>query len=82
MPVVIEKISKNYGKTLALKDVSFTIKDKARFGILGPNGAGKSTLLLLMCTLLKQNEGIITFDGLDVADEGLSIMERLVNKFI
>ena len=53
-------ITKRFGRTTALKDVSFTITDGESVGLVGPNGAGKSTLLNLLSENLKPNDGSIS----------------------
>ena len=50
--IKIDKVSKNYGKLVAVDNLSLTINDGEIFGLLGPNGAGKSTTLK-MITFLK-----------------------------
>jgi len=57
----IKNIKKN--KILALKDVSFTIKDKDVVGIIGKNGAGKSTTLGLIAGVLAPTKGKIKVKG-------------------
>lgn len=52
-------VTKSYGKTVALDDVSFSIPCGERYALLGPNGAGKSTTLRLLVGLLKPDTGTI-----------------------
>lgn len=59
----VQHLSKKYGKTLAVDDVTFTV-ETGRIGILlGPNGAGKSTVIKSIAGLLKYDGGI-GIDGL------------------
>jgi ABC-type multidrug transport system ATPase subunit len=53
----VDKISKNYGKINALKNVSFSVQSGSVFGILGPNGSGKTTLLGIIMNVLKPTSG-------------------------
>jgi ABC-2 type transport system ATP-binding protein len=59
----VQYVSKSYGKTVALDDVSFSIPCGERYALLGPNGAGKSTTLRLLVGLLKPDTGTIRIDG-------------------
>src|SRR5438046_4308546 len=59
----VKFVTKSYGKTVALDDVSFSIPCGERYALLGPNGAGKSTTLRLLVGLLKPDTGTIRIDG-------------------
>src|SRR5215467_5484924 len=56
-------VTKSYGRTMALNDVSFSIPCGERYALLGPNGAGKSTTLRLLVGLLKPDTGKIRING-------------------
>lgn len=56
-------VTKRYGKTTALDDVSFSIPCGERYALLGPNGAGKSTTLKLLVGLLKPDTGTVKING-------------------
>jgi ABC-2 type transport system ATP-binding protein len=43
--ITVENLTKRYGSTTAVQDVSFTVHPGSITGFLGPNGAGKSTTL-------------------------------------
>ncbi len=59
----LNKITKKFGKTVALKDVSLSIYENNIYGLIGSNGAGKTTLIRLLAKLLFANQGdIILFD--------------------
>jgi ABC-2 type transport system ATP-binding protein len=64
--VQIEHVSKRYGRTLALDDVSFEVRPNELFALLGPNGAGKTTLLHILCTILRPDSGTARINGIDV----------------
>jgi ABC-2 type transport system ATP-binding protein len=64
--VEIDRVSKRYGRTLALDQVSFAVAPTELFALLGPNGAGKTTLLHILCTILRPDEGTARIDGIDV----------------
>jgi ABC-2 type transport system ATP-binding protein len=64
--VLVEHLQKRYGKTEALKDVSFQVEAGEIFGLLGPNGAGKTTVLRCLCTLASADAGRVEIAGVPV----------------
>jgi ABC-2 type transport system ATP-binding protein len=64
--LTLSNISKSYGKTLAVDNVSFDLKKGELFGFLGPNGAGKTTTIKMISGLLRPDSGTITVGGIDV----------------
>lgn len=66
--IAIENLSKNYGSTKVLDDVSFNIRSKEFMVMLGPSGCGKTTTLLTIAGLERPTKGRILFDGRDVTD--------------
>jgi ABC-2 type transport system ATP-binding protein len=58
-------ISKKFGNTQALKNISFEVSEGEIFGFIGPDGAGKTTLFRIIATLLIPDEGIMEVLGLD-----------------
>lgn len=71
--IVIDNLSKSYGKVKALSGVSFSVKPGELFGLIGPDGAGKSTLFRLLVTLLTPDSGSAKVNGLDIVDDYLAI---------
>ena len=68
--VIIENISKSYGKKdhqiMALDNISFSIKEGELFGLIGPDGAGKTTLFRILTTLLLPDSGIAKVNNHDI----------------
>ena len=60
-------VSKTYGKTVALKNLSLSINEKEIYGLLGPNGAGKTTTLKIIVGLLTPDTGTVRIMGFDVS---------------
>jgi ABC-2 type transport system ATP-binding protein len=65
--VQIHQVTKRFGRTTALDDVSFDVPPGVT-GLLGPNGAGKTTLLRILATVLAPDGGRVRVDGRDPAD--------------
>jgi len=64
MPVLaFDALSKSYGDTVALRDVSFEVPEGQIFGLLGPNGAGKSTLIRILMDIIRPDAGGIRLFG-------------------
>jgi len=64
--VVVEGLTKRFGRFVAVDNVSFTVRRGEVFGFLGPNGAGKSTTIRMLCGLLEPTSGSATVGGFDV----------------
>ena len=56
-------VSKKFGSTTALDDISFTVGESEVFGFIGPDGAGKTTLFRIITTLLIPDEGVVNVFG-------------------
>ncbi|MFB6266259.1 MAG: ABC transporter ATP-binding protein [Halodesulfurarchaeum sp.] len=75
--VNITDLTKEYGTTTALSDVSLSVERGEAFGLLGPNGAGKTTLMKVLATLTEPTAGHVTIDGLDVTERPDAIRSRV-----
>ena len=69
--VIVDDVSRRFGRRRALSRISFTVARGEILGLLGPNGAGKSTMLSLLATLMRPTSGRIRFGAFDleIADE-------------
>jgi len=64
----IKNVSKKFGNTIALDNVSLDIKKSELFSLLGSSGCGKSTLLRIIAGFEKPDSGLITLDGEDITN--------------
>lgn len=61
--IEVNELTKRYGSTTAVKDLTFTVRPGQVTGFLGPNGAGKSTTLRMILGLHEPTSGTVTVDG-------------------
>lgn len=59
----VENLTKYYGKTLGVKNLSLSVNKGEIFGFIGPNGAGKSTTIRCIMNLINKTEGSVYIDG-------------------
>jgi iron(III) transport system ATP-binding protein len=64
----LQNISKRYGESRAVADLSLDIEQKEFFGLLGPSGCGKTTTLRMIAGLETPDAGTIRFDGRDITE--------------
>jgi ABC-2 type transport system ATP-binding protein len=69
--IEVKNLSKRYGDTVAVRDVSFAVEPGEIFGILGPNGAGKTTTVECIAGLRIPDSGTITVLGRNPRDRSL-----------
>jgi len=69
-------LTKRYGPTLAVSDVSFEVRKGEVLGFLGPNGAGKTTTMRVITGYLPPSEGKVLVAGYDVVEEPLEAKRR------
>ncbi len=67
--IIIEEVTKYYGKFLALNGLSLRVEENANIGLLGPNGAGKSTTLKILCGLIRASSGSVYIQGINVEEK-------------
>ena len=77
MSIKVTNLTKYYGETLAVDDISFEVNKGEILGFLGPNGAGKSTTMKIITTYLPPTTGSITVDDLDVEDKSIEVRKKI-----
>jgi ABC-2 type transport system ATP-binding protein len=61
--ITVDRLTRRYGRTLAVDDIGFTAAAGRVTGFLGPDGAGKSTTMRVMVGLTRPTSGTVTIDG-------------------
>ena len=62
--IVVNNVSKSYGRVQALCDVSFAVGKGEVFGLIGPDGAGKTSMFRILCSLLLPDAGSVAGWGI------------------
>jgi len=73
----IKNLTKYYGKVLAVKNLSLSLKEGEIFGFIGPNGAGKSTTIRSIMNLINKTSGTILIDG-KVFDKDNILLKEMI----
>ena len=71
--IKIDKLTKYYGNTCAVDQISFEIKKGEILGLLGPNGAGKTTTMRVLTCFLKPTSGDIKVKDFDIRENPVEI---------
>jgi ABC-2 type transport system ATP-binding protein len=75
--IQVDRLTKRYGSTVAVRDISFSVARGEVLGFLGPNGAGKTTTMRILTSYLPADEGRVEVAGFDVASQSLEVRRRL-----
>lgn len=75
--LVVDDVSRHFGRRRALTRVSLTCGAGTILGLLGPNGAGKSTLLAILSTLIAPTSGQVRYGTFDARSAGPGLRARL-----
>src|SRR5258708_25195498 len=81
MPTMIQtnQLTKTYGKSRGIDNVTFDIQEGEVFGFLGPNGAGKTTTMRTLMGLLRASSGNATIGGLDSWKDFIKVKKLVAN---
>jgi len=75
--ILLTGVSKSYGRTLAVRDLSLSVRRGELFAFLGPNGAGKTTTIKMIVGLLRPDEGDVQVCGHEIGANGLAAKAQL-----
>ncbi len=64
--ISVSGLTKRFGATIAVNDVSFDVPRGELFGFLGPNGAGKTTTIRMLTGILTPDAGTVSIEGIDI----------------
>ena len=69
MKVQVKNLRKEFGKTVAVDNISFSFDSGHIFGFVGPNGAGKTTTMRIISTIEEPTSGDVLLNGISVCEE-------------
>lgn len=75
--ITVENLTKRYGPTLAVDNISFEVHPREVVGFLGPNGAGKTTTMKMLTCFLRPDGGRATVGGYDVVDQSIEVRRHI-----
>jgi len=75
--IEVEHLVKHFGRTIAVNDISFSVRRGEIIGFLGPNGAGKSTTMRILTGYLPANAGVVKICGKSVASSPLQTKRHI-----
>src|ERR1700756_4503287 len=73
----VKELTKRYGRTIAVDQISFEVTKGQIVGFLGPNGAGKTTTMRMLTCFLPPSAGTATVAGFDVLEQPLEVKRRI-----
>ena len=71
----IDHLTKRFGKTVAVDDLTLQIEKGEIFGFLGPNGAGKTTTIRCLLDFIRPSDGHVSIMGYDCQEESVKVRE-------
>ena len=77
MDIVLDSVSKKFGKRTVLDKVSLRMEGKGCFGYLGPNGAGKTTSMKVLTSLIRPDSGSASINGFSVTKDPTNALKHV-----
>ncbi len=75
--IEVKNVTKKYGNTVAVDNISFSIKEGEIVGFLGPNGAGKSTTMNMITGFIETTDGDIYINGIDISKKPIKAKKNI-----
>ena len=75
--ISVQALTKRYGASRGVEDLTFDVAAGEAFGFLGPNGAGKTTTIRTLLDLIRPTSGTVRVFGMDPRTEGVRVHERI-----
>lgn len=75
--ITVKNLTKRFGETVAVNNVSFEVSKGEILGFLGPNGAGKTTTMKIITCYLPPDKGTIKIGDLNIQDHSLEIRKKI-----
>ena len=75
--IEVKDLSRRFGGTKALVELSFKVAEGEVVGFLGPNGAGKSTTMKILTCSLAPSSGTASVGGFDIMDDPIAVRRRI-----
>lgn len=75
--ISIKNLTKKFGETVALDDISFEVRKGEVLGFLGPNGSGKTTTMRIITGFISPTSGTVEIEGIDAVENSLKVRKKI-----
>jgi len=75
--IEVKNLTKKFGQTVAVDDISFSIQKGEIIGLLGPNGAGKTTTMRILTGFLSSDSGSVKINGIDIEKNPVEAQKKI-----
>ena len=75
--IEIKNLTKKFGSTTVIDDLSLSVKQGEILGFLGPNGAGKSTTMKIITSFWTPSQGSVKIDGVDISTDNINTRAKI-----
>jgi len=75
--IEVKNLTKRFASTVAVDNISFTVRDNEILGFLGPNAAGKTTTMRILACFMPATSGTVSVEGYDVFTQSLEVRSQI-----